>query len=79
MPKTKMTKFKSYLPTLTRYGLLIGATMLVNGGLLPQSFVPEFVSDPLMFELVSGAIMYVVVGISYYTSASKKALDVVFN
>ena len=74
-----MTNPSIYVPTLTRYAVLILATKLVSGGVIPQSLAAEITKDPLLLEMVSGVVLFVVVGVSYFASNARAALKAAFD
>ena len=57
-----------------RYALLILAGMAARGGWLPEHIGEEIANDPMILEVLTGAIMAGFTLVWYLVSLSRKAL-----
>lgn len=68
----------SKLTPFIRYALLILAGMASRGGWLPDHLSEEIANDPIVVEMVTGAVIALSTFVWYLWSKSRKALNEAF-
>ena len=63
-----------YVPTLSRYLLLIAGTRIASGGVLPPEIAQAMAADPILVEMITGVLMDAAAVLWFVRSKARKAI-----